>query len=821
MLKKLLSLTTAFVLSIGAANISFASAGDTTEKSIRLAVLTDLHYASAPAEEDMENADKISLSEKRMICEAESIFGQTMKEVLDTSPYSILISGDLTSNGEKKNAEELSEKLSELSRDIDGGIYVMNGNHDINNSHAAEFVNGTVKPAERMNTDEFREIFRDFGYGENSRFFGGKAGDDIGCSGELSYVTEICDGVTLIVLDGGCYSNDKNKQYSAAQKTGGEISPELLEWAASESKAASEKGDLVLAMCHYGIIPHMDYKGSLTEAFNSNFVVANWQDAAETLADAGTAAVLTGHYHGNDISSYTSRNGSKIYDIQTASIVNYPVSWRTIDLTVTEKNGKKSYNIDVDTNFVHEINGTVFEYNGVEYNDIQQYAFNKYGINKDTISGLAEFFSREILYDIRHFDDDTCGSGLQGYLRQAVNAENNSFGDTVSEKAKQLINEKLPVETSFSLGGTGAALGIMSDISINISRPVIDGNTYTSDLTMKYSCGIGGQVAEVTETAKISLDFSVLSAAVDNTIAELQKEIDRSEFTNYSSSDIKEDINKLLADILNSVADIRPDGKTAVAEILNDAYSVQARGNEETEVDEAVKQTFGEDVTLDEMKQKRLEWNKQLTDDTFIDEAFSAALRSISGISRDPGYRVLSGIMNTPFTEDERSIITFTDTSMTAEADGSETDVSGRMSLLDILTAFLPGTDNPGKVTDTAVLMQNFTGFVPKDVLSDFMSGLSQLHLAMTENYSENEDLHFSFEYTPAVKTASPVRVAGKQVITDNSDSQAQKSASDNAYDCPKTSDSSHVAVWLAVLTVSLAAAVLSGRKLMIDADKK
>ena len=807
MLKKLLSLTTALILSYSVSDISAVTAAD-EQKSIRIAVVSDLHYAPTPAEEDIENADKTSLSEKRMISEAERILNQTMKDILRTAPDSILISGDLTLNGEKKNAENLSVKLNDFSSELKGGIYVVNGNHDINNSHAVEFTNGEVIPAERMNTDEFRDIFRNFGYGENSRFFNGKAGDEVRNSGELSYVTEICDGVTLIVLDGGCYSNDKSRQYSAAQKTGGEISPELLEWAASESKAASEKGDLVLAMCHYSVIPHMDQNNKLTAAYSSNYVIPDWQKTAETLADAGTAAVFTGHYHGNDISSYTSKNGNTIYDIQTASIVNYPVNWRSIDITVTEKNGRKSYDIDVDTHFLHEAEGLDLVYNGNEYSDIQQYAFDKFGINKDTITGIADFFSREICYDIKHFDDDTYGNGLQGYLRRYIGAEDMSFGEGVSEKVKQIIAEKLPLETSLNLGD---AVASDSDIKLNISAPDISDAVYTADIMLNYSCEIDEQLADVTERSKISLDFSILSSAIDRTIAELQEEIDKSEFTNYSSSDLKEDINKLLADVVNSVVALKVDGTSTAVEIINDAYSVKARGNETTEVDEVVRRMYGEDITPEEMNQKRAEWNKQFTDEEFIDEVVSTALDSVSDVAYNSDYHILSELMTEPFTEDQKPIIYFSDTEITATADGVEIETFSQMSLINSFLSYLLSFTTPAKMLDTAIFLQNGMGLLPKDVLSGYMSDFAQLYLAMTENYGENEDLYFSFEYTPLSAPSKEYKAANRQTKSENPQTQTNKTKSNTIYDCPDTGDGGLNGVW-EVMSAALLTAFIAER---------
>lgn len=57
-----------------------------------------------------------------------------------TSPDILLVSGDLTKDGEQECHAALAKQLQQLQQDVPGlKIYVINGNHDIRNYNAKNF----------------------------------------------------------------------------------------------------------------------------------------------------------------------------------------------------------------------------------------------------------------------------------------------------------------------------------------------------------------------------------------------------------------------------------------------------------------------------------------------------------------------------------------------------------------------------------------------------------------------------------------------------------------------------------------------------------
>ena len=74
-----------------------------------------------------------------------------------------------------------------------------------------------------------------------------------------------------------------------------------------------------------------------------------WERQADRLADEGLKVIFTGHFHSNDVSSRTSPWGNVIYDVETASLAQYPFAYRIMELN----DGRLS----IDTRFVTTIPG--------------------------------------------------------------------------------------------------------------------------------------------------------------------------------------------------------------------------------------------------------------------------------------------------------------------------------------------------------------------------------------------------------------------------------------------------------------------------------
>ncbi len=107
---------------------------------------TDLHYQS-PQMTDFQSAfDTYTMgNDGTIVPYLDEITEAFLEEVRTAHPSALVLSGDLSQNGEKANHEALAEKLERVQA---AGIpvLVIPGNHDINHPWAATYFDDQVSP---------------------------------------------------------------------------------------------------------------------------------------------------------------------------------------------------------------------------------------------------------------------------------------------------------------------------------------------------------------------------------------------------------------------------------------------------------------------------------------------------------------------------------------------------------------------------------------------------------------------------------------------------------------------------------------------------
>ena len=291
--------------------------------SLKIGVMSDTHYFSQSLYGAGEDFTTAMNSDRKMLKESGAIIDSTLRELVKDQPDIVVVSGDLTKDGEETNHREFAKKLEDAQKKLpDTKFYVINGNHDINNPNGKDFSSGSATDADTTTVEEFREIYADFGYGEETEKFKPEGTD----GGSLSYVAHPADGYTLIAVDSCKYSADQTASGQNLQETGGVIGEELLNWISEEAKEAKENGDVVMVLEHHGVVPHFSQEPTVMK----DYLVDNYEVVQEMYADSGVSYVFTGHMHANDIAEYTSEKGNKLYDIETGSLVTYPSLFRSV-----------------------------------------------------------------------------------------------------------------------------------------------------------------------------------------------------------------------------------------------------------------------------------------------------------------------------------------------------------------------------------------------------------------------------------------------------------------------------------------------------------
>jgi 3',5'-cyclic AMP phosphodiesterase CpdA len=287
------------------------------DRPLKVAVVSDIHYMD-PSLLDSNGASGAAFQnylnqDPKLLQYSDVVFRKVMAQLLSAKPDILLVPGDITKDGEKIGHQAMAGFFDKL-RSQGIRVYVMPGNHDINNAKAKRYVGDNDYPVAMTSKTDFEAIYANFGY-KNAL-----ARD----TNSLSYVVQLQPGLRLISIDASKYE-DYGPDGDVAE---GRIKPATLTWILAQLAQAKKQNVRTFAMMHHNLIEH--YTGQST--LDPGYVVDNWQTIVDTLMEAGLRVIFTGHYHAQDISSYTYK-GNTLFDIETGSLVTPPIPYRMITIS--------------------------------------------------------------------------------------------------------------------------------------------------------------------------------------------------------------------------------------------------------------------------------------------------------------------------------------------------------------------------------------------------------------------------------------------------------------------------------------------------------
>ena len=386
---RLLSLLLAVVLVL-TLTVPALAAEKPQDMNLRIAVMSDLHYLSPDMIADTEDFEHAFNSDRKLLKESSSVLHEMLERVRADKPDILLVSGDLTKDGEQECHAALAKQLQQLQQDIPGlKIYVINGNHDIRNYNAKNFntPDGKAVPATRTHPEDFKRIY-DFVYSDPTVIatFTPAAGNE---AGSLSYVARPVEGLTIVAMDTCRYSKENTSNGTDEHETSGAISADLEKWVIEQTAAAKARGDLVIGLEHHGLVPHFDVEPTILPMY----LVNGYERIAQEYADAGMSVVFTGHMHAVDIAAMTTKAGNTFYDIETGSALTYPCPIRFVDLRRSTVGGETNTYMSVSTKtHIGPINYTD-PATGVAYviDDLTEYA-REFGFSTAMLKTVAGDF---------------------------------------------------------------------------------------------------------------------------------------------------------------------------------------------------------------------------------------------------------------------------------------------------------------------------------------------------------------------------------------------------------------------------------------------
>lgn len=293
---------------------------DATARSTskRVVIISDVHLLSPDLVTPGAAIDRADAGETKMMAQSDAIMTAITDSIINLEPAVVLITGDLTHNGERASHERMAEHLERMAAH---GIksLVIPGNHDCNNPYAQRFDGDRTSPVPTVSRNEFAQIYHNHGYGSGSRRD----------TASLSYCCEPIDGIVIIGIDSNMDEHNtlvSQGDTANSYHNSGRIKPETLKWVIDQAALARQQGKQVIAMMHHHLVPHFDREDQLLP----NYIIKDHREVALQLMQAGIHIMFTGHLHVTDAATYhNDERTDSIVEIATGSAICYPFSIRT------------------------------------------------------------------------------------------------------------------------------------------------------------------------------------------------------------------------------------------------------------------------------------------------------------------------------------------------------------------------------------------------------------------------------------------------------------------------------------------------------------
>ncbi|MBN1806670.1 MAG: metallophosphoesterase [Sedimentisphaerales bacterium] len=286
----------------------------------RFIVFSDPHIYSPELGMESKALDEYLLEDRKLLRESAEILESLVATIKDETADYVIVSGDLTKDGERVCHELCASYLRQIEAD-GKPVYVVPGNHDILNPEAFRYSGDTAVRVSNITPEEFSEIYREFGYSDAI----------YRDSNSLSYVVEPQAGLWLLALDSCCYKENPKRDKAV---TDGAFSNDTLLWIESMLIEAAEKQKAVMVTMHHGVTEH--YTGQ--EKYFGDYVVDDYLEISRLFAAYNVRLVFTGHYHAQDITMVRfAGENNFLLDIETGSLVTYPCPYRVMEITAQQK----------------------------------------------------------------------------------------------------------------------------------------------------------------------------------------------------------------------------------------------------------------------------------------------------------------------------------------------------------------------------------------------------------------------------------------------------------------------------------------------------
>ena len=229
-------------------------------------VVTDTHFLAPSL---FEGSDiflaALARGDGKYVQGSAQLLEALIQEAERVHPDALVLTGDLTFNGEKESHLFLAEGLRRIE---EKGIpvYVLPGNHDINVPNTVRYLKDGWSETENLDAAGFAGIYQDF------------LGDCSDSPG-FSCTVKAAPGVSLLLLDCAFYE--------PSAQTFGLCDGDRLAWAAKAAEASD--GDVLVSMTHHSLVPHSSFSVESFVIWNRELLIRELKGRSKLH--------LSGHLH--------------------------------------------------------------------------------------------------------------------------------------------------------------------------------------------------------------------------------------------------------------------------------------------------------------------------------------------------------------------------------------------------------------------------------------------------------------------------------------------------------------------------------------------
>lgn len=287
-------------------------------------IMTDPHYIDETLYDKGSAFEyiKTTAAGKDLTYQKESLQA-FVAEALEEKPDGVIITGDITLNGEYISGEKFAELLAPIkAAGIE--IFVIPGNHDIHDGWARKFTGEKQEKTAQISPKDFKEMFSGYGYER-------AVSED---EHSLSYMVPMNETYNFVFLDTNIYTLEPSTRNPT---TAGRVDEQTKKWLQQQLELGLEKGKQTFVFMHHNLFSH-------NELVNKGYVLNNAEEIRGLFEKYEVPVCFSGHIHAQDI---LTDEESKITEIVTAS---YAITPNPIGV-ITLNDKKLSYErkkIDVD-----------------------------------------------------------------------------------------------------------------------------------------------------------------------------------------------------------------------------------------------------------------------------------------------------------------------------------------------------------------------------------------------------------------------------------------------------------------------------------------